>query len=64
MRCELCNVGGLTRHCAARGLLALDLQRDVDELVFLAADEFALAGPVEQLMGRARRSARPGGWRA
>ena len=36
----------------ARGLLALDLQRDVDELVFLAADEFALAGPVQQLVGR------------
>jgi hypothetical protein len=30
----------------ARRLLALDLQRDIDELVFLAADEFALTGPV------------------
>src|SRR5436309_15974612 len=31
-------------------LLAFYLQRDVDELVFLAADELALPGPVEQLM--------------
>ena len=36
----------------ARGLFALDLQRDVDELVFLPADEFALASSVQQLVGR------------
>src|ERR1700723_2597460 len=35
-----------------RGLFAFDFQRDIDELVFLTADEFALAGPVQQLMGR------------
>src|SRR5579875_796002 len=29
-------------------LFALDFQRDVDELVFLAADEFELAGPLQQ----------------
>ena len=31
-------------------LLALDLQRDVDELVFLTTDQLALAGPVQQLV--------------
>ena len=34
-------VGGL--------LLAFDLQVDIDELVFLAADELALPGPVQHL---------------
>src|ERR1700759_5659875 len=33
-------------------LLPLDLQRDVDELVFLTADQLALTGPVQQLVGR------------
>jgi len=32
-------------------LFAFDLECDVDELVFLAADEFALACPVQQLVG-------------
>ncbi|OKH72866.1 hypothetical protein EB74_22580 [Mycobacterium sp. SWH-M5] len=31
-------------------LLALDLQRDVDQLILLTADELALAGAVQQLM--------------
>src|ERR1700722_7508227 len=31
---------------------ALDLQRDVDELVFLAANQLALTGPVQQLVRR------------
>lgn len=34
--------------------LAFDFQRDVDELVFLATDELALTGPVQQ---RRRRHA-------
>ena len=34
-----------------RLLLPFDLQGDVDELVLLAADELALAGPVQQLVG-------------
>ena len=38
-------------HSAA-ALLAFDLQSDVDELVFLTADELALTGPVQQLVGR------------
>src|ERR1700742_5120806 len=33
-------------------LLALNLQRDVDELVFLTTDQLALTGPVQQLVGR------------
>ena len=33
-----------------RVLLALDLQRDVDELVLLAADELALTGAMQQLV--------------
>lgn len=36
----------------AFGLLPLDLQRDVDQLVLLTADEFALPGPMEQLVRR------------
>ena len=36
----------LTRNDSAALLLTFDFQSDVDELVFLAADEFALAGPV------------------
>ena len=43
------------RRCLPRerecSLLAFDFQRDVDQLVFLAADEFALTGPVQQLRG-------------
>ena len=42
----------LTRGGGTAFLLALDLQRDVDELVFLAADELALTGPVQQLVRR------------
>ena len=33
-----------------RVLLAFDLQRDVDELVLLAADELALTGAMQQLV--------------
>ena len=37
----------LLRWCGL--LLALELQRDVDELVLLAADQLALAGPMQDL---------------
>lgn len=42
----------LVRYCSATFLLPFDLQGDVDELVLLAADKLALAGPVQQLVGR------------
>src|SRR5277367_4708333 len=42
----------LMRGRSAVFLFALDLQRDVDELVFLTADQLALTGPVQQLVGR------------
>ncbi len=41
----------LMRYRSAILLLTLDFQSDVDELVFLAADELALTGPVQQLVG-------------
>jgi hypothetical protein len=37
----------LTRDRGATFLLAFDFQGDVDELIFLAADELALTGPVQ-----------------
>ena len=46
-----------------RRLLALDLQRDVDQLVLLAADQLALAGP-EQDLGAGDAVAVGGGRRA
>src|ERR1700744_571842 len=40
------------RLCRGAFLLPLDLQRDVDELVFLTTDQLALTGSVQQLVGR------------
>src|ERR1700722_13392702 len=48
--CGLCP--GSARCSNSAVSLALDLQRDVDELVFLTADQLALTGPVQQLVSR------------
>src|ERR1700744_434977 len=42
----------LARYRSTAVPLALDFQRNIDELVFLPTDELALAGPVQQFVSR------------